>query len=93
MTAAGVDDAQRPPRERVSSNALASAHRRNAELIADLPSEAIVNFGMARYRNSFARGRAEHGYMIIWASPRSGAVDTHERPNSFGGRIDQVGRQ
>jgi hypothetical protein len=38
-------------------NALASAYRRNVELIADLPSKPIVNFGMARYWSFCARYR------------------------------------
>ena len=44
-------------RRLVPRNALASAYRRNAELIADLPSEPIVNFGMARHWSFCARGR------------------------------------
>jgi hypothetical protein len=34
-----------------NDNALGSAYRRNAKLFADLSSQAIVNFGMARHRS------------------------------------------
>jgi len=39
----------RPPRQRVRSNAPASACRRNAEFIADLPARRSSIFGMARH--------------------------------------------